>query len=46
MKKLLIHKINSLKTISQNVHSSYLALEGAKYRCLEAISLLSPLFNT
>lgn len=28
MKNLLIHKINALKTVSQNVHGSYIALEG------------------
>lgn len=46
IKSLLIHKINALKIVSQNVHRSYLALQGEEYRCSEAISLLCPLFNT
>ena len=45
LKILLIHRINALKTISQNVHGSYIALEGVEYKCVEAIALLSPLFR-
>ena len=46
LKSLLGHKINAVKITSQNAHGSYIALEGVEYKCVEAISLLSPLFST
>ena len=46
MKNLLIHKINALKVVYQNVHGNYLALEGVEYKFPKEISLLSPLFST
>ena len=46
IKNLLIHKINALKLVSQNVHNNHLVLQGAKYRCSEVVALLSPLFTT
>ena len=37
MKGLLIHKIDILKRISQNVHSTFLSLQGTKFQCTEAL---------
>lgn len=46
IKSLLIHKINTLKQISQNVHSNYIVLQGVEYRCSQVFTLLSSLFTT
>ena len=46
IKNLSAHKVNALKIVSQNVHSNYLVLQGAKYKCSEVVALLSPLFTT
>ena len=45
MKNMLAYKINVLKKISQNFHSSYTSLQGAEYQGSEALSLLSPLLT-
>lgn len=33
MENFLIHKIDALKLVSQNVHGSYIAFEGVEYKC-------------
>ena len=45
MKGFLIYRIDILKRNSQNVHSTYISLQGIEYQCLEALQILTPLFN-
>ena len=45
MKGLLIHRIDILKRISQNVHGTFLLLQGTEFKCIEALNILTPLFN-
>ena len=41
----MMHKISSLQSESQNVHSCYISLQGVDIQFLEALSLLSHLFT-
>lgn len=41
-----MHKIGALQIVSQNVHNSYISLQGAEFQCLKELALLSPLFTT
>ena len=45
MKGLMIHKINIINRISQNVHSTFLSLQGIEFQFTEALQILTPLFN-
>ena len=45
MKGLLIHRINIIKRISQNLHSTFLSLQGIEFQCTKALNILTPLFN-
>lgn len=46
IKSLMMHKIGALQIVSQNVHNSYISLQGAEFQCSKELALLSPLFTT
>ena len=41
IKNFIVNEINTLNFLSQSIHNNYLVLQGAEYKCLEAVAMLS-----
>jgi hypothetical protein len=45
LKSMMSHRVDTLKNLSQQAHSSFVSLQGAEQVCNEALSWLTPTFN-